>query len=182
MSKKDQQDLKFHSRNYISVIISSLLIVGLTAPIASNADIYNALCDENISYSNTDSSTIKVANCQITLSEDGFIGPIDFIPKDNISQWYSVREDDSLLLGVIGTAGDSYARAVAGVVACGASAGILCVPALLGGVYGVGLLGSQAGKGENFFFSVIDQNSQGNTLLRVLDSSIGKLQKNLKKN
>ena len=146
------------------LLISSLLILGFTAPIASNADVYNSLCDENNSSSNTDSSTIQVANCQISLSKEGFAGPIDFIPKDNISQWYSIRQDDSLILGVAGAAGGTYAGAFAGMAACGASAGLLCIPALLGGIYGGGRLGSQAGKGQNFIFSVIGQNSEGNTV------------------
>ena len=48
--------------------------------------------------------------------------------------------------------------------ACGASGGVLCIPVLLGGIYGGRSLGSQAGKGKNFFFSVIGQNSEGNTV------------------
>ena len=47
---------------------------------------------------------------------------------------------------------------------CGASAGVLCIPALLGGIYGGGRLGSQAGKGKNFLFSVIGKNSDGRTV------------------
>ncbi len=167
---------------YVSIINFFSSDLGLQAPIASNADVYNALCEESNSSSNTDSSTTQVANCQITLYEEGFTGPIDFIPKDNISQWYSVRQDDSLLLGVAGTASGTYAGAFAGMAACAVRAGILCIPALFGGVYGGGLLGSQAGKGKNSLFSVIGQNYEGKPLLKVLDSLIEKLQKIFKKN
>ena len=163
------------------LLISSLLIVGLTAPIASNADVHNALCDENNSSSNKDASSIQVANCQITLSEDGFEGPIDFIPKDNISQWYSVRQDDNLFLGVAGTAGGSYTGALVGFAVCGASAGVLCIPALLGGVYGGGRLGSQVGQGKNFLFSVIGQNSEGSTVAQNFRTLKRTTSKNLKK-
>ncbi len=146
------------------LLLSPLLIVGLISPIATNADVYNAFCDDNhISLSN-DVSTIEVSNCQITLSNEGFIGSIDFIPKNKISQWYSIREDDNLLLGVAGAAGGTYSGAFVGMAVCGASAGVLCVPALLGGVYGGGRLGSQIGKGKNFLFSVIGQNNEGKTV------------------
>ncbi len=147
------------------LLTSSFLIVGLMSPISSNAEVYNALCDE-INSSNIDSSSIQVVKCQIKLSEKGFTGPNDFIPKDNISQWYSVRQDDNLFVGVAGTAGGTYAGAFAGMAACGASAGVLCIPALLGGIYGGGRLGSQAGKGKNFLFSVIGQNSQRKTIVQ----------------
>ncbi len=50
------------------------------------------------------------------------------------------------------------------VAVCCASAGILCIPAFLGSVYGGGRLGSQVGKGKNFLFSVIGQNSEGSTV------------------
>tara|TARA_B100000214_G_scaffold121802_1_gene86290 strand:- start:651 stop:992 length:342 start_codon:yes stop_codon:yes gene_type:complete len=55
-------------------------------------------------------------------------------------------------------------RSSVGIAVCGASAGILCIPALLGGVYGGGLLGSKVGEGKNFLFSVIAQNSEGSTV------------------
>ncbi len=100
----------------------------------------------------------------ITLSEERFLGVTDFIPIDNISQWYSVRQEDNLLLGVAGAAGGTYTGAIVGIAVCGASAGILCIPALLGGVYGGGRLGAQAGQGKNFLFSVIGQNSEGSTV------------------
>ena len=111
-----------------------------------------------------DDSNIEVSDCQITLSEEGFLGPTDFIPKDNISQWYSVRQEDDLLLGVAGAAGGTYTGAFVGLAVCGASAGVLCIPALLGGAYGGGRLGSQVGQGKNFLFSVIGQNSKGSTV------------------
>lgn len=139
----------------VKLLISPLLIVGLLSPVATKAEVYNALCDVDQSTSSNDDSNLEVSNCQITLSEEGFSGSTDFIPKDNISQWYSVRQEDNLLLGVAGAASGTYT---------GASAGILCVPALLGGVYGGGRLGSQVGKGKNFLFSVIGQNSEGSTV------------------
>ena len=66
--------------------------------------------------------------------------------------------------GVAGTAGGTYTGAFVGMAVCGASVGILCIPALLGGVYGGGRLGSQVGEGKNFLFSVIGQNSEGSTV------------------
>ena len=164
------------------LIISSLLITGLTIPIASHAEIFNALCDESNTSNNKNNSTIQVNNCQINLSEEGFKGPIAFIPKKNISQWYSVRQDDNLLVGVAGTAGGTYAGAFAGIAACGASGGVLCIPALLGGIYGGGRLGSQAGKGKISFSLSLMKTQKEILLLKVLDSSIEKLQKNSKKN
>ena len=47
-----------------------------------------------------------------------------------------------------------------------ASEGVLCIPALLGGIYGGGRVGSQAGKGGNFFFTVIGENFEGNTVVQ----------------
>ena len=104
-----------------------------------------------------------------------------FIPKDNISQWYSVRQEDNLLLGVAGAAGGTYTGAFVGIEVCGASAGILCIPALLGGVYGGGRLGSQVGKGKNFLFSVIGQNSEGSTVAQNFRMLKRKTSKKLKK-
>ncbi len=138
----------------VKLLISPLLIVGLLSSVATKAEVYNALCDIDQSTSSNDDSSIEVSNCQITLSEEGFLGPTDFIPKDNISQWYSVR---------------------------GASAGILCIPALLGGVYGGGRLGSQVGKGKNFLFSVIGQNSGGSTVAQNFRILKRKTFKKLKK-
>ncbi len=146
------------------LLMIPLLILGLLCPVATKAEVYSALCDVGQSSSIKDDKSIEVLNCQITLSEYGFTGPIDFIPTENISQWYSVRQEDNLLLGVAGTAGGTYTGAFVGLAVCGASAGILCIPALLGGVYGGGRLGSQAGKGKNFLFSVIGQNSKGITV------------------
>ena len=117
------------------LIISTLLITGLTIPIASHAEIFNALCDDNITNKNKNNSTILVTNCQISLSEAGFKGPVAFIPKRNISQWYAFRQDDNLLVGVAGTAGGTYEGAFAGMAVCGASGGVLCNLALLGGIY-----------------------------------------------
>ena len=48
---------------------------------------------------------------------------------------------------------------------------------MLGGVYGGGRLGSQVGKGQNFSFSVIGQNSEGSTVahnFRTLKRTISK--------
>ena len=75
----------------VKLLISPLLIVGLLSPVATKAEVYNALCDIDQSTSSNDDSSIEVSNCQITLSEEGFSGLTDFIPKDSISQFYSVR-------------------------------------------------------------------------------------------
>ena len=147
-------------------LISPLLILGLLSPIATKAEVYNALCDESTSSSSNDESSIVVSNCQITISDEGVSGPMEFIPKDNISQWYVVRQDDNLLLSVAGTASGTYTGVFVGMAVCGASAGILCIPALLGSVYGGGRLGSQAGKGKNFQYSVIGHNSEGQTVVQ----------------
>ena len=163
------------------LLISPLLILGLLSPITAKAEVYNALCDISQSTLTNDDSSIEVSNCQITLSEEGFSGPTDFIPKDYISQWYSVRQDDNLLLGVAGAAGGTYTGAVVGIAVCGASVGILCIPALLGGVYGGGRLGSQTGQGRNFLFSVIGQNSAGITVAQNFRMLKRKSSKKLKK-
>ena len=162
-------------------LISPLLIVGLLSSIATKAEVYNALCDVGQSTSSKNDSSIEVSNCQITLSEEGFLGPTDFIPKDSISQWYSVRQEDNLLLGVAGAAGGTYTGAVVGIAVCGASAGILCIPALLGGVYGGGRLGSKIGEGKNFLFSVIGENSEGSTVAQNFRTLKRKTSKKLKK-
>ena len=166
----------------IKRLISPLLIVGLLSPVATKAQVYNALCDVSQTTSRKDDSNIEVVNGQITLSEEGFLGPIDFIPKANILQWYTLREDDNFLLGVAGAAGGTYTGAFVGLTVCGASAGVLCLPALLGGVYGGRRLGSQVGQGKNFLFSVIGQNSDGRTVAKVLELLKGKRLKNLKRN
>tara|TARA_B100000579_G_scaffold68636_1_gene51573 strand:- start:466 stop:1020 length:555 start_codon:yes stop_codon:yes gene_type:complete len=165
----------------VKLLISPLLIVGLLSPVAMKAEVYNALCDVGQSTSSSNDSSIEVSNCQITLSEEGFSGPTDFIPKDSISQWYSVRQEDNLLLGVAGAAGGTYTGAVVGIAVCGASAGILCIPALLGGVYGGGRLGSQVGKGKNFLFTVIGQNSEGRTVAQNFRTLKRTTSKKLKK-
>ena len=162
------------------LLITPLLIVGLLSPVSSKAEVYNALCDVNQSTSRNDDSSIEVSNCQITLSEEGFSGPTDFIPKENISQWYSVRQEDNLLVGVAGAAGGTYTGAVVGIAVCGASAGILCNQLYLE-VYGGGRLGSQAGKGKNFLFSVIGQNSDGRTVVQNFRIFQRKTSKKLKK-
>ena len=136
-------------------LIFPFIIIGLLVQVPAKSEVYNALCDIEQFTSSNDDSNIEVSNCQITLSEEGFSGPTDFISKENISQWYSVRQEDNLLLGVAGAAGGTYTGAFVGIAVCGASAGILCIPALLGGVYGGGRLESQVGKGKNFLFSVI---------------------------
>ena len=163
------------------LLITPLLIVGLFSPIATKAEVYNALCDVNKSTLSNDVSSIEVSNCKITLSDEGFLGPTDFIPKDSISQWYSVRQEDNLLLGVAGAAGGTYTGAVVGIAVCGASIGILCIPALLGGVYGGGRLGSQVGEGKNFLFSVIGHNSEGSTVAQHFRTLKRKTSKKLKK-
>jgi len=154
--------------------ISPLLIIGFLSPVATKAQVYNALCDVSQSTSSNDDSGSEVSNRQITLSEEWFSGPTDFIPKDNISQWYSDRQEDNLLLGFAGAAGLTYTGAVMGI------AGILCIPALLGGVYGGGRLGSQVGEGKNFLFSVIGQNSEGSTVAQNFRTLKRKTSKKLK--
>ena len=78
-------------------------------------------------------SDIEVSKCQITLSEEGFLGLTNFILKDNNSQLYLVRQEVNLLLGGAGAAGVTYTGIFAGVTVCGASSGILCIQALLWG-------------------------------------------------
>ena len=64
---------------------------------------------------------------------------------------------------------------------CGAIGGVLCVPALLGGVYGGGRLGSQAGKRKKFLFSVIGQNCKRNTVIQSFRFVNRKIAKKFKK-
>ena len=70
------------------LLVSPLLIVGLLSPLSTKAEVYNAFCDVSQSTSSGDDSGIEVSNYQITLTEEGFLGPTDFIPKDSISKWY----------------------------------------------------------------------------------------------
>tara|TARA_Y100001968_G_C19371899_1_gene725539 strand:+ start:946 stop:1500 length:555 start_codon:yes stop_codon:yes gene_type:complete len=163
------------------LLISHLLIIGLLSPVATKAEVYDALCDANHSSLGYDDSTIEVSNCKITLSEEGFSVPTDFIHKENMSQWYSVRQEDNLLLDVVGAAGGTYTGAVLGITVCAASVGILCIPALLGGVYGGGRLGSRVGEGKNILFSVIGQNSEGSTVAQNFRTLKRKTSKKLKK-
>ena len=60
------------------LFISPILIVGLLSPLATKAEVYDALCDVSKSTSTQDDSGIEVNNCKITLSEEGFSGPIPF--------------------------------------------------------------------------------------------------------
>ena len=60
--------------------------------------------------------------------------------------------------------------------------GSFVYPALLGGVYGGGGLGTQAGKGKNFLFSVTGQNSEGFTFTQSFRLVKRKTLKNLKRN
>ncbi len=48
----------------VKPLIFPLLIVGLLSPIATKAEVYNALCDINQSSSKNDDSSIEVSNCQ----------------------------------------------------------------------------------------------------------------------
>ena len=105
------------------LLITPLLIVGLLSPIATKAEVYNALCELSQSISCGDDSRNEFSECQITLFEEGFLWPTDFIPKDNISQWYSLLQEDNLLLGVTGAALGSYTLAIVGLAGCGPSAG-----------------------------------------------------------
>ena len=100
------------------LLITPLVIVGFLSPVAMRAEVYNALCDVTQSSSNDDDESIEVSSCQITLTEEGFSGPDDFIPKDNISHWYSVRQEDNLLLGVAGAASGTYTGAFVGFAIC----------------------------------------------------------------
>ena len=103
----------------VKLLISPLLIVGLLSPVATKAEVYNTFCDVSQSTSRDDDSSIEVSNCQIAISEEGFSGPTDFIPKDSITQWYSVRQEDNLIVGVAGAAGGTYTGAVVGIAVCG---------------------------------------------------------------
>ncbi len=60
-----------------------------------------------------------------------------------------VRRDDNLTLDVGGTTGVLYAGVITGVAVCFAGGGILCIPAMHGGVR----LGSQAGKEQFLILS-----------------------------
>ena len=115
------------------------------------------------------------------ISEKGFAGPIDFIHKDNISQWYSVRQEDNLLLGVAGEASGTYKGAVVGIADLWCKCRDPFIPALLGVLYGWVSLGSQGGEGGTFFFSVSVQNSEGSRVAQDFRTIKRKTSKNLKK-
>ena len=102
-------------------LIYNLPRIGLLSPVSMKADVYNALCDVGHSTSINENSSIEVMNCKITTTEEGFSVPIDFIPKDNISQWYSVLQQDNLILSVVSPAEGTYTGALAGLAECGAS-------------------------------------------------------------
>ena len=46
--------------------------------------------------------------------------------------------------------------------------GVLCILALLGGLFGGGDLGLQVGQGKNFLFSDIGQNTEGSIVAQNL--------------
>ncbi len=47
--------------------------------------------------------------------------PTDLVPKGSISKWYSLRQEDNVLLGVAGAAGCIYAGAAVGIAIWGKS-------------------------------------------------------------
>ena len=81
-----------------------------------------------------------------------------------------------------GAAGGTYTGSFVSLGVCGASADILCIPALLGGVYGGGRIGSKVGQGKNFLFLVIGQNSGGSTIVQYFRILKRTTSKNLKRN
>ena len=164
-------------------IISPLLIVGLFSPIATKAEVYNALCDVSQSTSSKDDSSIEVFDCQITLSEEGFSGPTDFIPKDSISQWYSLRQEDNLLYGLAGAAGGTYTGAAGSALQYMLQVKEYCVYQLyLGACMEAEDWDLKRGKEKNFLFSVIAKILSEALLLKILQRLKGKLTRNLKSN
>ena len=75
----------------------------------------------------------------------------------------------------------TYTGAVVGIAVSDASAVILCIPDLLGGVYAGGRLWSQIGEGRNFLFSVIGQNSEESTVTQNFRTLKRRTSKKLKK-
>ena len=69
----------------VKLFISPLLIIGLLSPVSTKAEVYKALCDVSQSTSINADPSIEVSNYQATLSDEGFSGPTDFIPKETIS-------------------------------------------------------------------------------------------------
>ena len=93
--------------------------------------------------------------------------------------FYSTK--DNLLLGVTEASGGSHIGALLGFAVCGVSVGILCLPNLLGGVYGGCCLGSQVGKGKNSYSQLLVQILKEVRSYKVSDWLYSKTYKKLKK-
>ena len=144
-----------------------LFTAGLLSPIAAIADTYDALCSEN--------------DCKITINESGLSGPQGFIAKEKITQWYTGGDEYNLALGAAGGAAGGTAGLAVATAAC--FTGVFCPVALAAGVFGGGKVGSNLGKGKNFFFTVMGQKDDGSNYVvsfRLLNKRTAKkLQKEL---
>ncbi len=134
-------------KSFISFsLCSSWLFVfsfSLISPV--NAGNYDALCNE--------------VDCQITITEKGFLGPKGFIEKEKISQWDIERTSYNLALGAGGGVVGGIVGFVVGFSAC--YSGISCPVAITGGVFGGSKIGSNLGNGRNLLFTVVGENSDG---------------------
>ncbi len=117
---------------------SSILVF---SPLASNAAIYDAICDD--------------MDCQIDVTARGVGGPAGFIPADYISSWSSGKTSDYHAgKGVAGGLGGATGGAIAGALLLGPIG-------LLGGLIGGAVAGSKAGKEFEGYFTIIGYNKDG---------------------
>ena len=136
------------------------------SPTAAIADTYDALCNEN--------------DCQITIDESGLSGPLGFISKERITQWYTGGDEYNLALGAAGGAAGGTVGLAAATAAC--FTGVLCPVALAAGVFGGGKVGAKLGQGKNYFFTVMGQKDDGSNIIQSFDFWIRKQQKISKRN
>ena len=142
-----------------------ILTASFLSPIATIADTYDALCNEN--------------DCKITINESGFSGPQGLIATDKINQWYTGGDEYNLALGTAGGAAGGTAGLAVATAAC--MTGVFCPVALAAGVFGGGKTGAQLGKGKNVFFTVMGQKDDGSNFVQSFRFINKRTAKKLKK-
>ena len=165
--ERESKALRLRLVYFMRSFLITVLTAGLCSPTAAIADTYDALCNED--------------NCQITIDESGLSGPLGFISKEKITQWYSGGDEYNLALGSAGSAAGGTVGLAAATAAC--FTGVLCPVALAAGVFGGGKVGAKLGKGKNYFFTVMGQKDDGSNIIqsfRFLNKKTAKtLQKEL---
>ncbi len=148
-----------------SLLSSWLFILGVISISTVRAGEYDALCND--------------VDCQITITEKGFLGPKGFIAKETISQWDTAGDSYNLGLGAGGGVVGGIAGFVVGFTAC--YSGVYCPMALAGGTFGGVKIGSNLGNGRNFLFTVVGQNKDGAEVVESFRFINKKSAKKLKK-